>query len=37
MKTMDNSIKNNGKNPETSGKNDEQCEWEILATNCSKW
>jgi hypothetical protein len=26
MKTMDNSIKNNGKNPETSGKNDEQCE-----------
>ena len=37
MKTMDNSIKNNGKNPETSGKIDEQCEWEILATNCSKW
>jgi len=26
MKTMDNSIKNNGKNPETSGKIDEQCE-----------
>ena len=31
MKTMENSIKPWNKNPETSGKIDEQCEWEILA------
>ena len=37
MKTMENSIKTIEKNPETSGQIDEQCEWEILATKCSKW
>jgi len=37
MKTMENSIKTIEKNPETSGAIDEQCEWEILATKCSKW
>ena len=37
MKTMENSIKPWNKSPETSGKIDEQCEWEILATKCSKW
>ena len=29
--------KNHGTNSETSGKIDEQCEWEILATKCSNW
>ena len=28
--------KNHGTNSETSGTIDEQCEWEILATKCSK-
>jgi hypothetical protein len=37
MKTMENSIKTIEENPETSGQIDEQCEWEILATKCSKW
>ena len=37
MKTMENSIKNMEQNPETSGKIDEHCKWEILATKCSKW
>ena len=27
----------NETNSETSGKVDEQCEWEILATKCSNW
>ena len=37
MKTMENSIETIDKKPETSRKVDEQCEWEILATQCSKW
>ena len=28
---------NHWTNAETSRKIDEQCEWEILATKCSKW
>ena len=33
----ENSIETIGKKTETSRKIDEQCEWEILATKCSKW
>ena len=37
MKTMENSIETIEKKLETSWKIDEQGEWEILATQCSKW
>jgi hypothetical protein len=30
-------IKTIEKNPETSGKIDEHCEWETLTTKCSIW
>ena len=33
----ENSIETIEKKTETSRKIDEQCEWEILATKCSKW
>jgi ABC-type sulfate transport system substrate-binding protein len=36
MKTMENSIKTMEQNPETSGKIDEHCKWEILATKAAK-
>jgi hypothetical protein len=37
MKTMENSIETIEKKTESSPKIDEHCEWEILATKCSKW
>ena len=37
MKTMENPIETIEKKLETSWKIDEQGEWEILATQCSKW
>ena len=37
MKTREHSIITMEKKHETSGETDEQCEWDILATTCSKW
>jgi hypothetical protein len=37
MKTMENSVKTMEQILKPVDKNDEQCEWEILATKCSKW
>ena len=37
MKTMQNSINTMEKIMKPVEKNDEKCEWEILATKCSKW
>ena len=34
---MENSISTHGNIHETTGKINEQCEWDILATKCSKW